>query len=744
MVTDVVEDDLIVLGSGRRTTAAVAVFATALFSSAFLIFSVQPFVAKTLLPTLGGTPMVWNTCVVFFQAVVLAGYAIAHSIASRRGTVAAWIYPTLLAAGILVLPMAFTRQPAADVPPGIWLLAELARVAGLPVLALSVTAPLLQACYARTTLPGATDPYFLYAASNAGSFLALFVYPALIEPLLGLRAQSGWWATGYAICAALATGCVWFSIRQGRTVTEAPAAPDTFVTAGMRVRWIVLAFIPSSLMLGVTTYISTDIAAVPLMWVVPLGLYLATFVIAFSRSFPPRTLRRLERDVPLVGLSLTFLLAAHLAFPVYLNIPIHLAAFVFLALVCHGRLAAERPSTIHLTQYYLLVSIGGVAGGVFNTLIAPMVFNNVLEYPLMLVAACATPLLWRSSWPRHEVLLDLGYGVALTAAFALVATIMPAFLSDAVRYLPIVLGVLVVVSFSQSRRPLRFVLMLAGLLIGSALWSTPYGQVLHAERTFFGTYHVSEEQGGRFRALYHGTTLHGRQATESPANRTPLTYYHPSGPFGQAFQALPRLRAAREIGAVGLGVGSLAAYADGDQQWTFFEIDPAIERIARDNGFFTFLDRCGARCRVVLGDARLSLQEAPQQFDAIVLDAFSSDSIPLHLLTREALDLYLSRLNPDGVLLFHISNRYLALGDVLGRLARERGLTAVRQLQQAESEMLREGGISSEWVVVSENPDVIAPLSFNRAWSVLGQSTGAALWTDDYSNILSVLRTNLR
>ena len=749
-------------GTAPVRRADAALFAIALFVSAFLLFVLEPFVAKSMLPRLGGTPMVWNTCVVFFQAALLVGYFVAH-LTTRPGLPpsVAWLYPALIVGAMIFLPLSFPRLPSADDRPAVWLLGELVRVAAIPTIALSMSAPALQAWFSRTQLYGAEDPYFLYAASNAGSLLALLAYPTIIEPSLGLQPQARVWAAGFVILAVLVAACAVITRRN----SQHPLAADDIslpavIAPAQRVRWITLAFIPSSLMLGVTTYISTDIAAVPLIWVVPLALYLATFVIAFGRRARREGAPAAERRVPLLATLVAVFMVSNAVLPIQFDVPLHLAMFTAVALMCHGRLAAERPSAKHLTEFYLFVSFGGMLGGLFNTLIAPLVFNRVAEYPLILVAACAVPALYargesktghswgpasagRDRWgpalagPRMR---DFAYTAAIALAAAVVNVVLLRDNIDAAQLRVVALGAVGFVVFTQARHAMRFAMMIAAMLLASAMTQRAYTTDLMAERTFFGTYRVSLDRGDKFYALYHGTTVHGLQAVDPSKRDEPLVYYHRSGPFGQAFERLPGLHDASDIGVIGLGVGSLGAYARPSQRWVFFEIDPAVERIARDQRYFHFLESCGSRCAVVLGDARLTLGRFDRRFDAIVLDAFSSDSIPLHLLTREALDMYLQHLKPGGLLLFHVSNRYLRLGPALARVVQDRGLVSVEQEQPISDADAETGKSASDWVVASSDVDAISLLASDSRWKALTAPTQMRLWTDDYSNILSVLK----
>ncbi len=482
------EANLVPTHAGWRARAVVALLALALFWSAFLLFSLEPMVAKSLLPKLGGTPMVWNTCMVFFQCTLLAGYGAAHVGAGRYARRAAWLYPALLVGAALGLPLTFTRVPDVAQPPAGWLLLELMRVTALPVLALSMSAPVLQSWFSRTRLPGAQDPYFLYAASNAGSLMALLAYPTVIEPRIGLGPQTTGWAAGYLVFVAIATSCIALTRGHLRPVPRAEPSFERSRDGWERLRWVALAFIPSSLMIGVTTYISTDVAAVPLIWVLPLALYLVTFVIAFGRFSKPMMIAA-ERRVPLLAIAIAFMLAANSELPMQLHIPIHLAMFTAIALMCHGRLASERPPPHRLTEFYLLLSVGGMAGGVFNALLAPVIFDSVVEYPLVLVCACAVPLLRANGLATSLPTRDVAYAVC-TATIVAVAKVA---LGDAFagRGFVVLLGAIALVTFSQARRPLRFSLMVGAILMASALARSVYGTVLYSERTFFGSYHVA-------------------------------------------------------------------------------------------------------------------------------------------------------------------------------------------------------------------------------------------------------------
>jgi SAM-dependent methyltransferase len=720
----------------------IPLFAATVLTSSFLMFLLEPMTAKRLLPYFGGAPAVWNTSIVFFQAVLLAGYGYAHAVRKLGPRLHLIVHGMLVAAPLIAFGSSLGLAPA-PVPGGdpfrdLFLI--LATSVGLPFFVLSTTASLLQSWFARSVDSG-REPYWLYAASNTGSLVALLAYPTFVEPLFRLHTQAQLWTVFYAMFAALTFGCA--AIVWGRR-SRIAAADDrieeaidlTTVSWSTRGRWLALAAVPSGLMLAVTNYLSTDIAAAPLLWVVPLSLYLLTFVIAFARR-RRRALSIADRALALLMVPLTVFLVLRIGGPLWLVLPVHLLVFVFASMVCHSQLADSRPSTSHLTEFYLWMAAGGTVGGMFTTLFAPMLFKQIVEYPLLLVLVCLLRPAARFTTSRRlttRVALPLAAAVAAFAAvWAAVHVPMDS------RLLTVVLGGAGIACFTQSKRPLLFTGLIAGLLLAGQLYDPEHGRSLLAERTFFGVYRVRVDRDGRFRALFHGTTLHGIQRVDDRRGE-PLGYYTRSGPFGQMMDAMPRLSSTPAVAVVGLGVGSLAAYASGDQRWTFYEIDPAVERIARSAGFFTYLRECGSRCRVVVGDARLSLAAAPAaSYGLIVVDAFSSDAIPVHLITSEALDVYLDRLAPGGVLAFHVSNRHFSLGPVLGRLALAHGLVALEQLHQASPEGLAEGQNHSDWVVMSRPGDV-APLTRDARWTAPDVTPATPAWTDDFSNIVGILK----
>lgn len=729
-----------------------ALFALTLFGSAFLLFLIQPMVAKALLPALGGSPAVWNTCMVFFQAALLAGYAFAHITGRWELRWQVGVQLLLLAAALasVAYRLGATASPAP--PPGAWpipwLLEFLGTGIGLPFFALSAMSPLLQHWFAAAEPEGRRDPYFLYAASNAGSVLALAAYPALVEPWLELPTQETWWAGGLAALVVLAGLTGWATLGRAAASVRQDESPSPGNTESIpwsrRTTWVVLAFVPSSLMLGVTTYLSMDIAAIPLLWVVPLGFYLLSFVLTFSRR-PPVPHAGLARVLPgLVVVLTVLLLCRDMQPPLVLLLVLHLLTFFVVALYCHGELARDRPPANRLTEFYLWLSIGGVLGGVFNALAAPVLFRSVAEYPIALLLACA--LVQRLRGRRggsRAVLVDLAaaFGLGL-ATFALVWVVPRLHTGPAQVGLALMFGVPATLAYTLVDRPVRMAIGLAAVLVAAQLAQGAQARPLAEVRSFFGVHRVTLDREHGWRQLIHGNTVHGRQSLDPARRGEPLTYYHPTGPIGHVFARRPPGPEAR-IALIGLGAGSLAAYAGPRQEWTYYEIDPSVEAIARDPELFTFLADCKAKSlRVVLGDGRLRLAEAPDgEYEMIVLDAFSSDAVPVHLLTREALGVYLAKLAPGGLIAFHISNRYLDLKPVVAALAEDAGVVCRFfddwGLTAEERELGKE---PSQWALIARQKEDLGALARTSRWLPPTDLKRVPVWTDHYSSILGLLR----
>ena len=723
-------------------SAVTIVFGLTLFLSAGLLFSMQPMVAKMLLPLLGGTPAVWNTCMVFFQGVLLAGYAYAMFI-SRRSTGRQILFQlVLLVLACVSLPIGLSVFWLNSVPstsnPALWLLACLAGTVGLPFFIVSSNGPLLQKWFSNTGFRSATDPYFLYSASNAGSFVALLSYPALLEPNFNLQLQSRIWAIGYLVLICLIAVCA-FMLWRSRSRTVATASDEELPVSdvpsiGKRLLWIALAFVPSSLMLGVTNYLTTDIASLPLLWVVPLAIYLFTLVLAFSRR-QIISLRSLTMILPALTVLFLFVYFSRISIEPSWMIALSLIYFFVVALTCHTRVAALRPGAKHLTEFYLWFSLGGVLGGIFNALLAPLIFTSVVEYPLMVLLACLLlpPQLGGVQLRLKDYAKPL---VILIGTLALAIGVNK--LAPGLWGVLIVLALPMIAAYSSRRQPLIFVLSLAAVIVGSTVVRVD-DRTLRVERNFFGVLRVTSNDDDSMHAIFHDSTIHGREFMAPERRCDPISYFHKDGPLGYVFTAFRASTAPRNVAVIGLGAGAIIAHAQPAENWTYYEINPAVIEIARDKRYFSYVGECAqVPFNVILGDARLRLREATDgKYGLIVIDAFSSDAIPVHLITQQALDIYLAKLAPGGLLAFHISNRNLDLKPVVADLARSRDLTGV-YLEDPVVDTGK-GKDPSAWVVMTRTESDGAMLAKTPiAYPLIAD--GKHLWTDDYSNILSVFR----
>ena len=721
------------MASASRRLVALSV--VSVFTSAFLLFLVEPMIAKMELPRFGGSPAVWNTCLVFFQILLLAGYGYSHFAARRMS-----LRNQLLVHGVLLLLPLAVLPPTLSAhtpPPGVWpvpsLVVALTVAVALPFLLLSTNASLVQHWYA---LGAGGEPYFLYSASNAGALIALLSYPLLIEPGLGLTWQRRGFAVGYVLFVALSGAFMWrvWRARGAQSTHDSarePAASDpallTPPTTRARLRWAGRAAVASALLLAVSLRIATDVASVPLLWVVPLGLYLVSFIVAFlpRGRYPRRAL----------SLAAAYLIAVEIAPPVqdlpWLQLALPLALLFVGCWVCHADLAEDRPAPAHLTDFYLWVAVGGCVGGLFCNLVAPLLFRSVAEYPIALVLLAFVLAVGDQPGALVRALRRPAPYVGLLA-LALVAFggAWLAQRSGQAWLRPVSLGVLLLALIA---RKIVWVFPVAALVFATALLNVPLtGSRLAAERSFFGTLRVV--QLGANRALIHGTTYHGMQQTE-PLRKEPLLYYHRASPLTEIMRAQPP---GARIAITGLGTGGLAAWSQPGQSVTYYELDPTIEPIARR--WFTYLADSPASLRTVVGDARLTLPEAPAHgFSLVFLDAFSSDAVPVHLLTIEALQLYLDKLAPSGVLAFHISNRYLDLARVLRGDARALGLaSAIRRFRPTPAQQ-EDGASPIDVVLLAREESALTPFRAT-GWLPLG-ATPSTTWTDDRSSLLGLLTT---
>lgn len=705
--------------------------------------------AKMALPQLGGTPAVWNVCMVSYQALLLAGYTYSHAVAKRftpRRT--ALLQVGIILVAFLALPIRLPDLSSSPLKqsPTLWLLMLLAVGMGLPFLVLSTYSSLLQTWYASTSRAAVNDPYALYSANNLGSVLGLLTYPVLIERHLGLIEQSRLWEWGYVTLVVLTAACalsLWFipEVRVRESNTGAEVGPQP--TRLQELKWLALAFIPSSLMLGVTTALTTELPPIPLLWVLPLALYLLSFILVFART-PVSYHRTVVETLPILLLVVAFLIASKSVLSPIFSILFYLVTLFFACIACHGELAINRPSAVYLTRFYLCVAVGGVLGGLFNAIVAPLVFKSVVELPIALfLLALAMSLL--CSHTRKEPInkLDFILPVALGMGVALVALWLR---STTIRAGPLVSFVVFIgpllICFSFSRRPLRFALGFGSLLLASGLYSGQYGRLLLTERSFFGVYRVSEDGGNR--QLIHGSTVHGVQSMNPARSREPLAYYYENGPIGQVFRSPTISPKLQEVAVIGLGAGSLACYGEPGRHFTFYEIDPTVEGIARNPRYFTFLRDCSAGTAIVIGDARLSLQsERAHKYDMVVVDAFSSDTVPVHLVTREAIELYLGKLTDHGILAFNISNRYLDMRPVLGELAHDAELVSIVQEDlNIDTYEQNRGKFPSTWVLMARQRSDFGSLASRPNWHDVELPSGGRLWTDDYSSLISIIHWN--
>ncbi|WP_027183858.1 spermidine synthase [Desulfovibrio inopinatus] len=742
-------------------------FSLTMFVSAFLLFFIQPMFGKLVLPLLGGTPAVWNTCMVFYQAALLLGYVYAHVSLNVFGPARqSVVHLFLLAIAMATMPIGLSESFSSPPSEGYfipWLFGLMTMSVGIPFFLVSSTAPMLQRWFSATGHVDSHDPYFLYGASNLGSMIALLGYPVFMEPFFTLSEQTRLWSAGFMVLAGCITGCVFIlhrALSQGGHDTTGELldaarqkrhALDEAVSTGRRLHWLALSFVPSSLLLGVTNYITTDIAAVPLLWIVPLTLYLLTFVLVFAKKslISPRFMVLLQPFL-LLPLALIYFQGFITTWWLF---PVHIIAFFVTTMVCHQELARLRPHASRLTEFYLVMSIGGVLGGIFNALIAPVVFDTLAEYPLMLVAACfLRPTVDTSGDATRQRLIDvlapvlfvIAVGILLFGSHVVFSDTEPAVIAG-----KIINGVGALVVFAFRNRPVRFGLGVAGIFLAGMAIASGQLDVVHEERNFFGELSViAQARPGETRpayyTLYDGSTLHGaeRIAPQDKERRCePLSYYHRQGPLAEVFAAFNAQPRHDTIAAIGLGIGSLVSYLEPEQQLTFFEINPAVVRMAQNTAYFHFLSDCGPQVDIKLGDARLTLADSPDHsFDMLVLDAFSSDSIPVHLITKEALELYLKKTKVHGIVVFHISNQFLDLRPVLGNLADQAGLFGLYQDKPVTRELDEDLKLRSTWAVMAHEQADITALAENPQWHRLPVDHKKRLWTDDYSNILGVMR----
>jgi uncharacterized membrane protein len=733
------------------------VYTVSIFVSALLLFSVQPLFTKMILPRLGGSPAVWSIAMVFFQSLLLFGYAYAHYLMTiRNRVIPVIVHLTLLIIALLTLPLAIGESWSSPPESGyaLWLSGLFAVTIGLPFFALAANNPLLQAWFVRAGHPAARDPYFLYASSNIGSFLALLSYPVLLEPMLSLRMQNLLWTSGYGLLIVLIAGCGVLLLRAPpyqtvESTTGGAAAPA--VNWASRGRWVFLAAVPSGLLIAVTTHISTDVAAAPLLWVLPLSIYLLTWVLVFQARplLPHRSMLRLQ---PLAIVCIIVLLAGGSERNLFVLLGGHLLCFFVIAMACHGELARTRPPAQHLTGFYVALSFGGMVGGLFAGLIAPFSFSWIAEHPILLaLAALCRP---------EDQAPALRWGRWYWGALALLAVMLiaPSYLSaEAAQYLdhfrmPIIVAVAIAamiaaIILKAGRWKFAATIALALLLI--RILPGDRGHI-ETVRSFFGVHKIVVTTDGRYHLLAHGTTVHGAEKVlnddGTPVTGRPeaISYYYKESGISRAIAAV-RARKGGPLRAavIGLGSAALTCASQPGENWKFFEIDQAIVDIARDTNRFSFIQKCHPDLQPVMGDARLTFAKEPDGvYDLIVVDAYSSDAIPVHLATREAMTIYKSKLAPHGAIVVHVSNRHLELASVIVGIADANNLKSWVYLDNPHRDT--EYILANNVVISAGDESDVGDIAHSDAWKAASPDKLQRVWTDDYSNILGAVWRRMR
>jgi hypothetical protein len=744
--------------SASRNRLVLIVYTSAIFVSALLLFSVQPLFTKMVLPRLGGSPAVWSVAMVFFQSLLLAGYGYAHYLTQiRNRMMAVAIHLVLLVIALLTLPLSIASGWGE--PPGsgyaFWLLGLFAVSIGLPFFALAANNPLLQAWFVRTGHPSGPDPYFLYASSNIGSFLALLSYPVLLEPMFTLRTQNLIWTGGYGLLIVLIAACAVLVLRSPapavaeRQSDETDAPPPPWL---LRARWIFLAAVPSGLLIAVTAHISTDVAAAPLLWVLPLSLYLLTWVLVFqSRPLLPHKWMLMLQPLAISGVVV--LLAVGGEQNLLLTLGSHQVCFFVIAMACHGELARTRPAAQYLTSFYVALSFGGMVGGLFAGLIAPYTFSWIAEYPILLsLAALCRPSGSNERWPRWS----RWYWPVL--AIVAVALIAPSFSTGRIfswlkEYRVYVVSAVATVAtmlailLHADRWKLAAIVALALVLI--RVYPADDGRV-ETVRSFFGVHKILVTAHGQYHVLMHGTTIHGAQkfqndnGTPVTGRPEPITYYHRDGGIGQAISAVrERKGGPLRVAVIGLGAGTLTCASEPGETWKFFEIDQTMVDTARNPKYFSYIQNCEPDLKPVIGDARLTFAREPDGiYDLIIVDAYSSDAIPIHLATEQAMAIYKDKLAPQGAVLMHVSNRHLELSSVVVGIADANDLKS--WVYSEDSNRDNEYIFSTSVVVSAREETDVGKLASSEDWALDEADENQRVWTDDYSNVLGAVWRRLR
>ena len=743
--------------SASRNRLVLTVYTAAIFVSALLLFSVQPLFTKMVLPRLGGSPAVWSVAMVFFQSLLLAGYAYAHFLMQiKNRAIPVAVHLVLLVLALLTLPLGIAHSFGEPPNSGyaFWLLGLFAVSIGLPFFALAANNPLLQAWFVRTGHPDGPDPYFLYSASNIGSFLALLSYPVLLEPMFTLRTQNLLWTCGYGLLILLIAGCGMLLLRSPALAAADARTEDTSSPAPgwlTRARWIFLAAVPSGLLIAVTAHISTDVAAAPLLWVLPLSLYLLTWVLVFqSRPLLPHKWMLMLQPLAIAGAVM--LLAFGGEQNLLLTLGGHQLCFFIIAMGCHGELARTRPAAKYLTGFYVALSFGGMVGGLFAGLVAPFTFSWIAEYPILIALAA----LCRPSGNERLARFMTWYW-PLLAALA-IALIAPSFSTGGVSTwfeghrvwvagAVGVLAALLALALNANRWKIFATIVLALLL--TRAYPAVEGRV-ETVRSFFGVHKIVVTPGGYFHVLMHGTTIHGAErffnddGTPVTGRPEPITYYHKDGGIGQAIAAVRERKATPlNVAVIGVGSGTLTCAAEPGEHWKFFEIDQTMVDTARDPKYFRYINSCAPDLKPVIGDARLTFAREPDGvYDLIIVDAYSSDAIPIHLATEEAMQIYKDKLAPHGAVVMHVSNRHLDLETVVVGIAEANDLKS--WVFNEDSGRDADYIFATDVVVSAREEADVGKLASSKQWEETEADDRVRVWTDDYSNIIGALYRRLK
>ncbi len=725
-------------------------FAAILFISAALLFQIQLIYAKLLTPHLGGAPSVWVTAMVFFQTALLIGYAYAFSvskcIAPRKQIL---LHSVLLLLAVMFIPQGVigTEWVQAVDRPVQTILSVLILQVGLCFFILSTTTPLMQSWFGLVS-PAHKNPYIFYAASNLGSFGGLLTYPFIVEPYIDIAGQMALWRGMFLVYAMLVL-CGGIAVIRSGARLAAEKIDTAPVPVAQKWRWFLYAFIPVSLMLSVTTYVSSDVAAVPLVWVLILSIYLLTFVLVFSGKI------KLNEKQMVEGLAYCILMMLVLRFwsilaESWMEVAFHLLVFFAASMVFHMQLAKLKPDAKSAPEYYMYIALGGAVASIVNGVVAPLMFHGVYEYNIgIFLAALFMPVagyvLPGFSKLKHDIALPVLLGGGFWAVLFLCYKFFAPAASLKANIIEFIIGAGFVWILAAWRDiPPRFAIgVLAMMIVGWTAFSnnTP---VVFSDRSFFGTIKVVEETSGRH-ILIHGTTMHGAQWVGTDQELWPQTYYTREGPLGDLFGIFDKINPGAPIGAAGLGVGSTACYAKQGQKITYFEIDRKVEAVARNPEYFTYLSKCPAD--VVIGDARIELAAQPDgKFGFLILDTFSSDSVPVHMLTKQAMATYKQKISENGIIAVHVSSRYFNLAPVVASIAKANGLHVAAKIQTTDT--ISGGQVKSKdwspsfWVAVAANPEIIKQISAMPGWTE-PKTKPNSLWTDDYSSIWAALKTDL-